>query len=59
VWAVKSTDDIIRQVDSALLQRGVCRPHDLVIVTAGTPPNTPGGTNFIRVHHIGDVLRYG
>jgi pyruvate kinase len=59
VWPVKSTDDMIRQVDSALLQRRVCRPHDLVIVVAGTPPQTPGSTNMIRVHHIGDVLRHG
>jgi pyruvate kinase len=59
VWTVKTTDDMVRQVDSALLNRGVCRPHDLVIVVAGTPPSTPGSTNTIRVHHIGDVLRHG
>jgi pyruvate kinase len=59
VWMVKTTDDMVRQVDSALLNRGVCRPHDLVIVVAGTPPDTPGATNTIRVHRIGDVLRHG
>jgi pyruvate kinase len=58
VWMVKTTDDMVRQVDSALLNRGVCHPHDLVIVVAGTPPATPGATNTIRVHHIGDVLRH-
>ena len=59
VWTVKTTDDMVRQVDSALINRGVCRPGDLVIVVAGTPPATPGATNTIRVHHIGDVLRHG
>jgi pyruvate kinase len=59
VWTVQTTDDMVRQVDSALLNRGVCRPQDLVIVVAGTPPSTPGSTNTIRVHHIGDVLRHG
>jgi pyruvate kinase len=59
VWTVKTTDDMVRQVDSALLNRGVCHPNDLVIVVAGTPPSTPGATNTIRVHHIGDVLRHG
>jgi pyruvate kinase len=59
VWTVQTTDDMVRQVDSALLNRGVCRPHDLVIIVAGTPPSTPGATNTIRVHHIGDVLRHG
>ncbi|TAM86557.1 MAG: pyruvate kinase [Jatrophihabitans sp.] len=58
VWTVKSTDEMVRQVDSALLNRGVCRPHDLVVVVAGTPPATPGATNTVRVHHIGDVLRH-
>jgi pyruvate kinase len=58
VWTVKTTDDMVRQVDSALLNRGVCHPGDLVIVVAGTPPATPGATNTIRVHHIGDVLRH-
>jgi pyruvate kinase len=59
VWMVKTTDDMVRQVDSALLNRGVCHPQDLVIVVAGTPPDTPGATNTIRVHRIGDVLRHG
>jgi pyruvate kinase len=59
VWTVQTTDDMVRQVDSALLNRGVCHPHDLVIVVAGTPPSTPGATNTIRIHHIGDVLRHG
>jgi pyruvate kinase len=58
VWTVQTTDDMVRQVDSALLNRAVCRPHDLVIVVAGTPPTTPGATNTIRVHRIGDVLRH-
>jgi len=55
VWTVKTTDEMVRQVDSALVKRGVCHPNDLVIVLAGTPPTTPGATNTIRVHHIGDV----
>jgi len=57
VWTVQTTDDMVRQVDSALVNRGVCRPGDLVIVVAGTPPTTPGATNTIRIHRIGDVLR--
>jgi pyruvate kinase len=50
---------MVRQVDAALVQRGVCRRGDLVVVVAGTPPATPGATNTIRVHHIGDVLKSG
>jgi pyruvate kinase len=56
-WTVRTTDEMVRQVDSALVQRGVCHLDDLVIIVAGTPPTTPGATNTIRVHHIGDVLQ--
>jgi pyruvate kinase len=56
-WTVRTTDEMVRQVDSALVERGVCHIDDLVIIVAGTPPTTPGATNTIRVHHIGDVLQ--
>jgi pyruvate kinase len=56
-WTVRTTDEMVRQVDSALVQRAVCHIDDLVIIVAGTPPTTPGATNTIRVHHIGDVLQ--
>ncbi len=58
-WTVNTTDEMVRQVDSSLIQKQVCRVGDLVVVVAGTPPSTPGSTNTIRVHHLGDVLRSG
>ncbi|MCW2540060.1 MAG: pyruvate kinase [Frankiales bacterium] len=57
VWTVQTTDEMVRQVDSALVTQRVCRPDDLVVIVAGTPPSTPGATNTIRIHHIGDVLQ--
>ncbi|HEY2044856.1 MAG TPA: pyruvate kinase [Jatrophihabitans sp.] len=57
VWTVQTTDEMVRQVDSALVNQRVCRPDDLVVIVAGTPPSTPGSTNTIRVHHIGGVLQ--
>ncbi|HEX4726300.1 MAG TPA: pyruvate kinase, partial [Jatrophihabitans sp.] len=45
VWTVQTTDEMVRQVDSALLAQRVCRPDDLVVIVAGTPPSTPGATN--------------
>jgi pyruvate kinase len=59
VWTVRTTDDMVRQVDTALVNRSVCHPGDLVVIVAGTPPTTPGATNTIRVHHIGDIMRHG
>ena len=57
VWTVHTTDEMVRQVDSALLEQRVCRPDDLVVIVAGTPPATPGSTNTIRVHNMGGILR--
>ncbi|WTW94366.1 pyruvate kinase [Streptomycetaceae bacterium NBC_01309] len=50
------TDEMVRQVDAALLNIGRCKPGDVVIITAGSPPGVPGSTNMIRVHHIGEML---
>lgn len=50
------TDEMVRQVDASLLNIGRCKPGDVVIITAGSPPGVPGSTNMIRVHHIGEML---
>ncbi|GAA0408746.1 pyruvate kinase [Streptomyces luteireticuli] len=50
---VQTTDEMVRQVDEYLLRIGRCRKGDMVIITAGSPPGTPGTTNLVRVHHIG------
>jgi pyruvate kinase len=51
--AVQHTDEMVRQVDSAMLEHGRGRPGDLVVIVAGSPPSTPGSTNLIRVHRLG------
>jgi len=50
---VAHTDDMVRQVDYALLEHGRGKPGDLVVIVAGSPPNTPGSTNAMRVHRLG------
>ncbi|MFJ8695229.1 pyruvate kinase [Streptomyces roseolilacinus] len=54
---VDSTDAMVAQVDEHLLKIGRCRPGDIVIITAGSPPGVPGTTNMVRVHHIGEAVR--
>ena len=49
-----STDDMIRQVDQALLELGRYKRGDLVVIVAGAPPGTVGSTNLIQVHRIGE-----
>jgi pyruvate kinase len=55
VPSVKHTDDMFRQVDSALLSVGKAEAGDYVVVVAGTPANTPGSTNTLRVHQVGSL----
>jgi pyruvate kinase len=54
---VAHTDDMVRQVESALLDIGRCDKGDLVVLVAGSPPGTPGRTNALRVHRIGDAIQ--
>ncbi len=50
---VEHTDDMVRAVDTALLSIGRLSEGDLVIIVAGSPPNTSGSTNLVRAHRIG------
>ncbi len=60
-WGVESyvippvhhTDEMVRQLDARLLDEGRLKEGDRVIIVAGSPPGTPGGTNAMRVHRIG------
>jgi pyruvate kinase len=52
---VAHTDDMVRQVEAALLEIGRCEKGDKVVIVAGSPPGTPGMTNELRVHRIGDM----
>jgi pyruvate kinase len=54
---VAHTDDMVRQVEAALLDIGRCGSGDKVVVVAGSPPGTPGRTNALRVHQIGDAIQ--
>jgi pyruvate kinase len=53
--AVAHTDEMVRQVDRMLLDIGRCEPGDLVVVVAGSPPQTPGSTNTLRLHRVGEL----
>jgi pyruvate kinase len=53
VPAVEHTDDMVDQVDFSLLSIGRLKVGDRVVVVAGSPPNTVGSTNLIRVHEVG------
>jgi len=53
---VEHTDEMVRQVDHALLREGRVVEGDLVVVVAGSPPGIPGSTNALRIHRMGDAI---
>jgi pyruvate kinase len=52
---VSHTDAMYPQVDKALLEGGLASVGDKVVVISGSPPGTPGSTNDLRVHVVGDA----
>jgi len=55
VARVRTTDAMIRQVDTVLLEEGLAEHGDKVVVISGTPPGISGSTNDIRVHVVGEI----
>jgi pyruvate kinase len=55
VPAVAHTDDMVRQVDSAMLDLDRMQRGDRIVIVAGSPPSTVGSTNAMRVHRLGSA----
>jgi pyruvate kinase len=53
---VAHTDEMVMQVDKALLDVGRCVQGDQVVIVAGSPPGIPGSTNALRIHRMGDAI---
>jgi len=53
----KDIESFIQLVDSLLLQNEWAAPGDPIVIVAGEPIGTPGVTNMVRVHYVGDVCR--
>jgi len=53
---VEHTDEMVRQVDEALLEIGRVKEGDQVVIIAGSPPGIPGSTNALRIHRMGDAI---
>ncbi|TDQ48532.1 pyruvate kinase [Actinorugispora endophytica] len=56
---VDNTDDMVRQVETELLDMGRYQKGDKVVIVAGSPPGSQGSTNMLRVHRIGDAITHG
>ena len=58
VPTVHHTDDMVREVEAALLKLGRLALGDKIVIVAGSPPGSPGKTNALRVHRIGDAIAH-
>jgi pyruvate kinase len=56
VPSARHTDQMVGQVETVLLGSGRCRKGDQVVIVAGSLPGTPGRTNALRVHRLGDAI---
>ena len=64
VWGVETflvppvvhTDQMVRQVDAALLDMGRVERETSEVIVAGSPPGIPGSTNAMRVHVMGHAV---
>ncbi|MFC5999398.1 pyruvate kinase [Quadrisphaera sp. GCM10027208] len=53
---VRHTDEMVRQVDQALLSIGRLERGESVVIVAGSPPGVPGSTNAMRIHRMGAAV---
>ena len=53
---LRSTDHMLAVAAQAVLDSGAGVLGDLVVITAGVPAGTPGNTNLIKVHRLGDPV---
>ncbi|MGH3471175.1 MAG: pyruvate kinase [Nocardioidaceae bacterium] len=56
VATVRHTDEMVMQVDRALLDIKRCQVGQEVVIVAGSPPGIPGSTNALRIHRMGDAI---
>lgn len=54
---VEHTDEMVYQVDEALLAIERIKEGELVVIIAGSPPGIPGSTNALRIHRMGDAIK--
>lgn len=67
IWGVKSilvpgtvgTDEMIHEAVATAQSAGWIKAGDLVVVTAGVPVGSPGTTNLIKVHIVGQAVAKG
>ena len=50
--ATLSTDEMLGQMDTLLVERGLLKPGDKVVFVAGQPVGRSGSTNLMKLHRV-------
>lgn len=51
-----TVDQMVLQVDALLLENGLAKKGDTIIIVAGTPLSLSGRTNLLKLHTIGEEV---
>jgi len=50
---MENTDQLVNEVESALVRSGYAKLGDRIVIVASLPPSISGKTNFMKIHEIG------
>src|SRR2546430_8165884 len=51
---VETTDEMVEEIESALLRDGSVRINDVIVIISGAPMWVTGTTNLMKLHRIGE-----
>jgi pyruvate kinase len=51
---VETTDDMVEEIENALLGDGSVRINDMIVIISGAPMWVTGTTNLMKVHRVGE-----
>ena len=51
---VETTDEMVEEIESALLRDGSVRVNDVIVIISGAPMWVTGTTNLLKLHRVGE-----
>jgi pyruvate kinase len=51
---VKTTDEMVEEVEASLLNAGSVSPGDVIVIISGSPMWVRGTTNLLKLHRVGE-----
>jgi pyruvate kinase len=51
---VKTTDEMVEEVEASLLKDGSVHPGDVIVIISGSPMWVRGTTNLLKLHRVGE-----